>query len=449
MFTQASTHSASSTRGSCSPLAERSVASPTRPLDMLLVFLLVLLSSGNPAFLPMGNIELTLVPSAILLFILLLSLKHPHIKRGDIAVFAIFLCLNLIHVAVLQMTAVYTAFGFFVRLFIAFAVVRITGNSTVAIVRVLTALAALATIVFAIDSMLGVFGVDLAVVLDPISIHTGSNDVTYAILHNFHAAEDRERNSGIFWEPGALAGYCLLGLTLWGVSIHRYSMRQSCVIVASLVTALLTTFSTTGYALLPFALLTAVFSRMKVRPSTIIASTVIGLPVLAVLLIQIAQLPFVQQKISDQIFAVESESKNWQLNRIGQLLNDVEDIMARPLTGWGVNPRATPSADAAALEEDIQTAQGNGVSRFMVQFGLIGFGTFVCIGYRNFRRSEHVRAAAAFWAIFVVCLTLSGEMFQNYPLFMSLMFLPNSESRGFRVWVSVNRRQPASSPQTV
>ena len=403
--------------------------------ETLLILILVLLSSGNPAFLPVRHVEWTLLPAAILLAALFFGSKKFKVQRDDLFVFGIFLGLTLVHVFLLKMTTISTALGFFVRLFIAFSIVRITKNSTFVVVHVIAFFAAMALTIFMIDLILNILGLDLVNLLMPIAVGGEQGDVTHVVFHNFHALDDRYRNAGIFWEPGALAGYCLLALILWGISTDKYSVRRSCAIVIPLVGALITTFSTTGYVLLPFALLVPFFSRIKIKPISLMVSMLVGVPALVFSLVQIAQLPFVEEKISDQLFAVESESTNWQLNRIGQLLNDTDDFFARPLTGWGANPKVTPSAIIAALDDETQSAQGNGLSRFIVEFGMIGFGAFIVFGYRNFTKSAGISAFLGVYAILMICLLLSGEMFLNYPLFLSLMFASSSEARALPVWV--------------
>ena len=408
------------------------VHQPIGTRDMLLGLLLVLLS-GSPLFLPLGNVELTLIPSAVLLAVLYVRSAHPKMKRSDLLVFAIFGALTAIQVASLQLASLYTAMGFFARLFIAFAVVRLTNNSTFLIVRVITVFAILADVMFVIDIVLDSFGLDLAEILKPISISTGSEGEVYAIIQNFKPDEDRGRNAGIFWEPGALSGYCLLALILWGITKDRYSTQHSWVVVVSLVTAILSTFSTTGYVLLPLVLLVSIVPRRSIKLTKFLATVLIVVPILLLALVQIAQLSFVRDKIQDQFFAVGVEGKKWQLNRIGQLVNDVDDFIARPLTGWGANQRIRPSA--AELDEVTQTAQGNGLSIFIVQYGLCGFAAFICFGYRNLRRSQQNSALVAGYAMVLLCFTLMGEAFLNYPLFLSLLFIPNSDSGGFPVLI--------------
>jgi hypothetical protein len=403
--------------------------------DLFLGFLLILLS-GSPAFVPV------LIPAVILLTVMFLFSDQAKTKQSDVLVFGIFLVLTIIQVLSLPQATIYTSLGFFARLLVAFMVVRMTENVTLLIIWVITFIAILACFIFALDTGLRLFGVDLSEVLKPISLATGSQGDVYAVIQNFKGDDDRGRNAGIFWEPGALSGYCLVGLILLGISRDRHTRKEVCIIVGTLVAAILSTFSTTGYVLLPLVLLISILPRASIKPSRLVATLIIVLPVLLAASIGIAQLPFVREKIQQQVFAVGVEGKKWQLNRIGQLVNDLDDFMIRPTTGWGANPRIRPSA--VMLDDETQTAQGNGLAIFLVQYGLIGFGAFVIASYRNLRQTQSSPVVAGY-AVLLLCLTLVGEAFLNFPLFLTLMFLPNGGSSGSPILVRLILKRNAGS----
>jgi len=390
--------------------------------DRLIIFALVLLSAGNPGVEIGDRPELTLVPAALLLLGALLFRKNFRFDRRDGIVIAIFLLLTCVHLATVAGATATASLGFFVRLAIGYAAIRLVRDAPVTLVRVITAVAALALVLFAVDRALSIAGIDLARLLEPISVQTGDAGAVHAFVHKFNAPLDRHRNSGLYWEPGALSGYCLLAMLLLAFARERVSARRYRASLVILILAVLSTLSTTGYLLLPLVLLVHVLRASSGRGSGF-AMAVLGavLPVFAVIAFAAFELPFMGDKIAEQISAVQEEQTNWQLTRFGTLLVDLQDIRDRPLTGWGANSRVRPSQEW--LSEAAQVGQGNGFTNWWVRFGTIGLAVFlVSTGY-GLRRYAGASRIEVFAALLLLCALLQSETFLNYPLFLGLMFL--------------------------
>lgn len=390
--------------------------------DRLVIFVLLLFSSGNPGILIGDTPELTLVPAALLLLGALLFRANVRFDPRDGIVIAIFLLLTSVHLVTVPGATIIASLGFFVRLAIGYAAIRLVRDAPVTLIRVLTAVAALALGFFSLDRTLSIVGIDLAESLELLSLQHGDAGAVHVVFHNFNAPIDRYRNAGLYWEPGALSGYCLLAMLLLAFARERVSARRYRVSLAILTLAVLSTLSTTGYLLLPLTLLLHVLRAGSGRGGGVLTAKLgLALPVFAVIAFTAFELPFMRDKITEQIYSLQDERAEWQLTRIGTLIVDLQDIRDRPLAGWGANPRVRPSQED--LSEVAQVAQGNGFTNWWVRFGTIGLGLFlVSVGY-GLRRYARASLVEALVALLILCALLQGEAFLNYPLFLGLMFL--------------------------
>jgi len=408
----------------------------------LAVILLVLLSSGNPAFIVPDAPEFTIVPAAIVLAIALLLKQRLAVRGSDAVVFGVFVLLTAVHLATVAGATLTSALGFFARLFVGYAVIRLVVDAPRLIVQVMSALAALGIAIYVIDQMLRLVGIDLASMLAPLSLSAPESRVVHVAFHNFNSPIDRHRNAGLFWEPGAFSGYCITALLLLAFARPHFTRGQYLRHAAVLTLGVLTSLSTTGYLILPAVLLVHVLRAAAGRGAgSVVIAAGIALPVFLVVGILSYELPFMRTKIEDQVFSVSEERGDWQITRFGTLIADMEDIAQRPLSGWGANPRVRPSQ--AELSEILQTSQGNGFTNWIVRYGLVGLLTFLFFTTRGLRSYGGTGWATPALASAILLLLLQGEMFLNYPLYLGLMFL-HGTTAAMRVWVVPIRNEPSA-----
>ncbi len=385
------------------------------------MLVIVLLSSGNPTYLNSAWSEPVLLLAAVTL-LAMLAMRGARVGARDLAVIMVFAGLIALHLLTVPGATLSASAGFLVRLLIGWAAFRLVADAPRMLVEVLTAIAALALLVFAIDFLLFAVGVDLATLLAPLSLVHGEFQYVSTPFHTFPGGVDRFRNAGVFWEPGALSGYSLLGLLLLAFTA-RWLPRQRIVYVATVLSlAVLTTQSTTGYVVLPLALFLLFLRLSSARGGGFVAFALAAmLPLLAVAAIAAYELPFMREKIELQVQSVEAGEGEWELTRIGTLINDIADIRERPLAGWGANPMVRPSQ--LALSETARATQGNGFANWIVRFGLIGLAVFLGALANGLRQYGRASRTKSWLAVGLVCLLLQGEAFLNYPLFLGLMFI--------------------------
>jgi hypothetical protein len=382
---------------------------------ILCIMLLVI--SANPAVFVFGKEVVYLVPAAILALYALM--RGVRITPRDIGIGGAIAALSLAHVAVFGSEVLSASLGFLVRVAIALLAVRLVPGFYRHFVSVMVGLS-LISVAFYLPVLCGV---DLPRLLSPFRVPLEGTEIFHIGIHNFHTPETASRNSGMFGEPGMFAGYLCLAMLLMFYDHACFSVKR----LVILVVALLSTLSTTGYvALVPIAVY-ATLSR-RVRSGGRVQYWR-ALPVLvgicAVAGVGYATIPFVGDKISHQLETAQRSDEGARINRIGNLMFDLDYIKARPLFGW--SPRHATRSVADADIEEVAAGQGNGLSGFAVKFGLLGLGTFMWGAYGVLARRER-SVVLALTALVVVTIILTGEQFLNAPFFMTLMFLPEPMS---------------------
>jgi O-antigen ligase len=128
---------------------------------------------------------------------------------------------------------------------------------------------------------------------------------------------------------------------------------------------------------------------------------------------------FLGGKIQAQFEMIEGQKSHWQLTRLGSLLSDWEQIRVHPFVGWGPDTKQR----LGFVQEQTLKAQGNGLSNFTAEFGMLGLGLFLLSSWNGFKDVFDGRAGAATLALMIAILLLNDECFLNFPVFMALMFI--------------------------
>lgn len=383
---------------------------------------LVITISGNPA---MGILGKEIVYIGTFIIFLIYGWFNPRELEGhDVFVLATFTFILIAHLMIFGPMVFAASIGFMIKLGIALLAVRLIPEFPRHYVSAMYILACL-SLVFYIPVQLGI---DLAGLLSTIRIPLGDTEIVHIGIHNFHIPDERGRNCGIFWEPGAFAGYLVLALffLVRDGQTKTVISKQGLVLIA----ALLTTQSTTGY--LAFIIL-SVYYVYKVCIVLVedMDARLLALPLLVALLILgglvvFKQIPFLGEKINIQVESTMAQDDVSRINRFGNFLYDLDSIAKRPLLGWSANPQTRLSTYSEII--DLISGQGNGLTGFIVKFGFVGLCLFIGIFAYNTRRLTGSTSAALF-GIAIVCVLLNGEQFLGFPIFLSLMFLPQGEPR--------------------
>lgn len=387
-----------------------------------LIPLFVVFISGNPA---VNAINQQFVYAISFLVLLCLSfIRKIQIIWNDVLVFLLFFIVFLYHLFSFGELVVFTSIGFFVKLSIAFLVVRVVPNWSERYVSIMYVLSII-SFVFYIPLFLGV---DMQGIFSVIRVPLVNDEHFSILIHNLRIEYDGAiRNMGMFWEPGAFSGYLIVALLLLIRDGIINSIAFKKFIVISL--AILSTQSTTGYS--AFVLVIALFFQevnfYKEKSTKIIVNSVVITSILVFSFFSFNKFEFLGDKINLQFESAMQGDMSSRINRFGNFLYDIDWIEQQPLFGWSVNPQVRNAIDPEV--EDLLQGQGNGLTGFIIQFGLIGIIIYFLF-FMITCRSSSTTITYSFFGVIILSLLLMGEKFLNFPIFLSLMFSQLSKNDG-------------------
>jgi hypothetical protein len=403
-----------------------------RPFDYLWMVALLWIS-GNPLFGAKPVMQPLVAILAFLLLALMLAKRVVFSKR-DLWIFGSFGIIIVIQVAGMESIGLLSVLGFFAKLMIAFAAVRLIRNFARVYVDVMFWTAMISFPFFAL--MIATQG-RIADMIAPLSINVPD---PYFLVHYFASGHSLQNNS-YFWEPGVYAGYLLLALAYLGAIKEHYSFRRYRFIVFVLLAAVATTQSTGGYLVAPLAMIfhgKAIGKNMVFRAVLVLAATV-GLIFL------FTSADFLGNKIRDQNQGVQGKGRGWQLTRLGSMIYDFRLIRQRPLFGWGPDP----DLQNGVVDRSVQVKEGNGLSNYTSHFGFFGMALFLAAAWIGFRNIFGGKGWLATLALIIAVVMLNDECFLSFPVYMSLMFLRGPTERSVGLSVGVGHAPDGQPPPAI
>jgi hypothetical protein len=413
------------------------------PADLALTWL-ILMVSGNPSIpLMLDGWELILVCTFLLVAMVGIMRKRMKIPPESLIPFMGFIFLFACQAHSFHTFPWTTWAGFFLRLLIGLGSVVVVRNPVRHLIVVLSFLS-LVSLLF--------WGVGLAGRSGPYasfirslaeSFNTLGSGKAYLLVHGY-LFESPEviglRNMGMFWEPGAFSGYLSLALILLGLTADHFSRRDYRLCLTLLSLGILSTLSTTGYVSLPLVWVLHLLCRRADFPPP--AYLLVLIFILSAASVLVCKLDFVGEKIMHHYEeGIYQTNPNWYLTRFGSMVFDWEYIARRPLTGWGI-----ANETRFALHQNMRTLKfgmGNGLTDFIARFGGLGLLLYMLMTVQSLHRLNPQKHLAVGLAIAIILVSLCGETFLNYPLFLSLMFLqPNKPVNKLQSLVVVQRRKP-------
>jgi hypothetical protein len=233
---------------------------------------------------------------------------------------------------------------------------------------------------------------------------------------SFNIPKNELRNPGMFWEPGAFAGYLILALLFIILRNKKFQLGRYKKEVFGITVGILTSLSTTGYIIFSIILLFYVLQNYRYGRIIILPTTVL------IMFLAYVNLDFMQYKIEKQFIKSTELSQNDVSNtRFGSLIMDWQYIKTQPLIGNGLDMR-TRYRFHPWINEDI--GNGNGMSNFIAYWG-IPFFLFWAFGFYKFARNISQSSFIAWVVLTIVILTLQGEQFLNFPVFL-IFFIAHS-----------------------
>lgn len=384
---------------------------------------LLLAFSGNPLFTDMPYSKVLLSVFAVVFFAYahlqgkaILRLK-PVGRLVGIMAFFLFLC--LCHLIAFDFVSWEGVLGFLLKLVIAYSALHYYHSRKESFeliyVRVMATLSMLSLPLFALNFFRHV-GIQLEKTTQKSTFFYTSHDTTAEFV----------RNSGMFWEPGAFAGYLILAFLFMVALNGRFQIGPYKRQFLWLFVGILTSLSTTGY--LVFGLIAAVYFLTNYSFGKFIIAPLFGVLMVSAF----SNLDFLQAKILEQYEeATEMGRYDVSNTRFGALNMDLEYIKSSPWFGNGLH-YSTRYRFHPWVTEDI--GHGNGMSNYVAFWGAPIFIFWLWAVYIFFKR-KLANGLLAATSLLIILLMLQGEQFLNHPLFLifytiSMFHLNTSRNEG-------------------
>ncbi len=231
-------------------------------------------------------------------------------------------------------------------------------------------------------------------------------DFTYGII----------RNPGMFWEPGAFAGYLLLALVFVAVQNKNFSIVNYKKEVFWIILGIITTMSTTGFVILSIIII--FFSMQHFKRGKLIF---VPASIITVIFIY-SNFTFMQSKIESQF----EQALNMRLgdisnSRFGSLIMDAYYIQLHPIIGNGTNINIRYKYNLEVLDD---IGNGNGMSNFVATWGIPLFLFWLYCVYK-YIYSKISSKSITLGIVMIIVLILQGEQFLNFPMFLMFFVLPS------------------------
>lgn len=237
-------------------------------------------------------------------------------------------------------------------------------------------------------------------------------------------ADELVRNSGMFWEPGAFAGYLLIAIIFIFKQNKSFSIKNYKIEFYTILLGLISTQSTTGYFVLSIMLLFYIFNIKSIFKYFLLPFFIFGI------IIVLEKAPFLLEKVVFQ-FVEASELENFQISntRFGSLKMDFDYMKSSPIWGNGVHVGSRYRFHPW-VKEDI--GHGNGMSNFIASWGFPVFIFWLHQLFIYFKKS-FLTNSKSFVFVFIILLILQGEQFLDYPLFLMFFFMPFFKKRNYQI----------------
>lgn len=382
---------------------------PIKKITVYLYTFLLTAMSGNPLFSPVDDTAKYI----FVVFVLLLAVRHHQffdLNKGIVyyRFFAFFAFIFLFQKLVLGFVSVPSVIAFLARITLGYIIIRYVGhNFKYAFFQIIFAVSLVSLFGYAWNAL----GMDIpAVYVMERTAEWSDNSARNIILFNQHS--EGQRNSGMFWEPGAFACYiCLAFLFYLGnirtlIKFHKWK-------VLIILAALITTYSTTGYIVLFLLGIATIYLEYKRKYGPFVLPILLTFGLLAYGIYE--NTDFLKEKMNQQATAASQRDKGeFAPDRMSALLFDLHYIGKHPFIGNGFHV-STRFADHPALQKEV-LGHGNGFSDFLASMGVLSllFYLYYIVRYN--------KGHPAIFIIGIIFL-LQGEPLLNYPLFLSLPFV--------------------------
>lgn len=402
---------------------------PRSPQHAFIV-LFVLLLSGNPSvFALAGGMDVVLGIGALVMGALVITKNVRLFTRRATTVYVGFFIILVIHVFEFRLFPLMTMLGFGTRLFIGAALVALVPDLPSAYVRAMVWITTYALVIYSVDQVCLGLNIPFRDAFLPLETAVGIDaDHRFSLIYTFTEYQGTFRNAAFFREPGLFAGYVLLGLLFLSLRFKEFPRHTARMYMGILLLGLLSSFSTAGYVTVPFVLAAMAYryrdqkqSRVPTKSRTRLFVALLLMSVLALWVIS-ANTSFLQEKVLTQYQDLLDEKRNFEITRFGAAMIDIQAIQRRPVFGWGI----AESTKFAGAEEflDLGLTPSGGFTGWVRSFGLVGLFLFIRFIWLSCTGVLGQRGFGAAYVTGVLLVIMQPNTFLNYPMFMSLLFIP-------------------------
>lgn len=379
-------------------------------IDYFLLFFTIAVS-GIPFF----STSILYLPLFIILLLVFLIRKNKIDTKFLVILFFVGIITGL-QTYIFDFFSFQTSLGVFLRIINGYLIIKLLKKKFISYyINILYFLAIISLIIYFPTLIIPSLGYLLSS-LSPILNFLNFADYEHStiVIYNLHHLASL-RNSGPFWEPGAFAGY-LMPAYMFNFLTYEKDKKQISFI---LLLAILTTLSTTAYLALFVFLFFAYYEKFKN----------IFIKIFAVIIILIGayysfiSFDFLGEKIEYQLSFIDQDPylENTNTQRFLNILRDVEDFKGHEIVGRGSNPITRYSYE---LEDQIRTV---GLTDILVRMGTPFFILMmymlyhsICSIVRYYNENVKLYCIGVFLSVLIL---LMSEVYFNFPLYWSLLFL--------------------------
>lgn len=256
--------------------------------------------------------------------------------------------------------------------------------------------------------------------------------VSHAIIHNFSSPSGNNessitRNCGMFWEPGAFAGIILMAFVYFLFQVEKFSKTDQRNILLIFFIGILSTQSTTG-VLVFFLLLSMYYGIKQSKERGFLKIIFVLVPSILILgWLAYTTLPFLGEKIDDQISILNNEEIGWEATRFGTIVFLFQIISTNPYLGVGFNLDAwRKTLDLMGISSG--SGLGNGMFILIAKAGIPFFILVLSMMIRSIRIKTGSFGLALI-SVFSLLVLLQGESWFIFPIIYTFMFVDRNLAR--------------------
>ena len=352
---------------------------------------ILLLLSGNPIVTVSSYIREIYLFTAVVLFIYD-TYKNKLVLQKKLLVYVMpFIFLSTCQLIILDVTY-NSAIFLLLKIYIGYTILKNAGRDFMTdYSNVMCFIAFISIPLYLYNSIYGIIpGKPISDIGVSIGIYTQLFDKTSGFIG---------RNSGMFWEPGAFQGYLNIAIS-YTLLLHALPRRRMKLMI--LIVALLTTKSTTGYLVFFVISFYYLFALSKANLSK-------RFLFLSIFMIIASYVLFTSDFLHDKLYEeFASDTYGYKEGRIYDYIRFKSLIRDNFLFG---------------LSDQVATLAytGNGFLSFLLYYGIFGIMSYCFLLFYNYLQQTSVMITV--YLTLVVLLSLQGEGFIYYPMYLALPLL--------------------------